>query len=384
MHETANGKSSAFRNKNNAMGVSNASGPIQMRSVEASIEKIANLLGKGINQGKGPYANAKSIEDIAKRYAPIGAGNDPRGLNKYWTNGVSSNYEKLSSAGQSDNSTSMIGDLSQQAMGTPEQQAEVARMIEQGAGMATSQAAPSGAMPTEPRMAQPQPTAQQAPQYQVRPGFVPVAGAKQQNAVKIVKGQEAEAFGLDPMGTYKVQMNPDGSLVDAQVMSAPPTAEQKQKTELAQRELQQQIAVTKDKSERFVRTLEKLRDHKGFSRLFGATWLSPSIGGTKGAGAKALFEQVEAMGFMEAIKDMKGMGALSDAEGSRASIAFTGLKPDMPEEDAKAAIKDLIEVVQLGQQRMTGKTLVNPDGSPQTAQDKAAVEANNYFRSLNK
>jgi hypothetical protein len=276
------------------------------------------------------------------------------------------------------------GDLSKQAMGTPEQQAEVARMIEQGAGMATSQAAPSGAMPTEPRMAQPQPAAQQAPQYQVRPGFVPVAGAKQQNAVKIVKGQEAEAFGLHPMGTYKVQMNPDGSLADAQVMSAPPTAEQQQKTELAQRELQQQIAVTKDKSERFVKSLEKLRDHKGFSRLFGATWLSPSIAGTKGAGAKALFEQVEAMGFMEAIKDMKGMGALSDAEGSRASIAFTGLTPDMPEEDAKAAIKDLIEVVQLGQQRMTGKTLVNPDGSPQTAQDKAAVEANNYFRSLNK
>jgi hypothetical protein len=278
----------------------------------------------------------------------------------------------------------MIGDLSQQAMGTPEQQAEVARMIEQGAGMATSQAAPSGAMPTEPRMTQPQPATQQAPQYQVRPGFVPVAGEKQQKAVKIVKGQEAEAFGLDPMGTYKVQMNPDGSLADAQVMSAPPTAEQKQKAEISQRELQQQIAVTKDKSERFVRSLEKLRDHKGFSRLFGATWLSPSIGGTKGAGAKALFEQVEAMGFMEAIKDMKGMGALSDAEGSRASIAFTGLKPDMPEEDAKAAIKDLIEVVQLGQQRMTGKTLVNPDGSPQTAQDKAAVEANNYFRSLNK
>jgi hypothetical protein len=293
-------------------------------------------------------------------------------------------YSTSSNASQIDGALSMGGDMSQQAMGTPEQQAEVARMIKQSAGMRTAQAAPSGAMPTEPRMAQPQPAAQQAPQYQVRPGFVPVAGAKQQNAVKIVKGQEAEAFGLDPMGTYKVQMNPDGSLADAQVMSAPPTAEQKQKAEISQRELQQQIAVTKDKSERFVRSLEKLRDHKGFSRLFGATWLSPSIAGTKGAGAKALFEQVEAMGFMEAIKDMKGMGALSDAEGSRASIAFTGLKPDMPEEDAQAAIKDLIEVVQLGQQRMTGKTLVNPDGSPQTAQDKAAVEANNYFRSLNK
>jgi hypothetical protein len=273
------------------------------------------------------------------------------------------------------------GDLSKQAMGTPEQQAEVARMIEQGAGMATSQAAPSGAMPTEPRMAQPQPT-QQAPQYQVRPGFAPVKSA--QKDVQIVKGQEAEKLGLDPMGTYKVEMNPDGSISDAQVMSAPPTAEQKQKAELSQREMQQSMAAAKDKSDRFIAALEKLKSHKGFSRLFGATWLSPSISGTKGAGAKALFRQVEAMGFMEAIKDMKGLGALSDSEGARASIAFTGLDPDMPEEDAIAQINEVIDVVKLGKERITGNKLVNPDGSPQTAQDKAAVEANNYFRSLNK
>jgi hypothetical protein len=276
------------------------------------------------------------------------------------------------------------GDLSQQAMGTPEQRAEIARMIEGGAGMATSQAAPSGAMPTEPRMAQPQPAAQQAPQYQVRPGFVPVAGAKQQNAVKIVKGQEAEAFGLDPMGTYKVQMNQDGSLADAQVMSAPPTAMQKQKTELAQRDMQQQVAVTKDKSDRFVNMLTELKGHEGFSGLFGATITPTWIPGTDAADAKVLFDQVEAMGFMEAIKDMKGMGALSDAEGARASAAFVGIKPQMSEKAAKARIDEVIQYIQKGQERITGNKLINPDGSPQTAQDKAAVEANNYFRSLNK
>jgi hypothetical protein len=172
-HETGGGKSLAFKNKNNAMGVSNASGPIKMASVEASIEKMASLLGRGINEGKGPYANAKSIEDIGRKYAPIGAGNDPGNLNKFWTRGVSSKYEKLATPKQIDGALSMSGDMSQQAMGTPDQQAEVARMIGEGSGMATSQAAPSGAMPTEPRMTQPQPT-QQAPQYKVRPGFVPV------------------------------------------------------------------------------------------------------------------------------------------------------------------------------------------------------------------
>jgi hypothetical protein len=96
MHETGNGTSSAFRNKNNAMGVSDASGPVEMGSVAASIDKMANLLGKGINEGVGPYANAQSIEDIANIYAPPGAGNDPRNLNQFWTQGVTSNIQKLS------------------------------------------------------------------------------------------------------------------------------------------------------------------------------------------------------------------------------------------------------------------------------------------------
>jgi hypothetical protein len=222
MHETANGKSSAFRNKNNAMGVSNASGPIQMGSVEASIEKMANLLGKGINQGKGPYANAKSIEDIAKRYAPIGAGNDPRGLNKYWTNGVSSNYEKLSSAGQSDNSTSMIGDLSQQAMGTPEQQAEVARMIEQGSGMGTAEAVLSGAMPTEPSMAAQQP---QLPQ-QVQPAEQPrlargrlLTGGATSSKFRPANAEEVSMYGTQGQvnvetGEFKPIRPPSGMVIE--------------------------------------------------------------------------------------------------------------------------------------------------------------------------
>ena len=96
MHETGGGTSSAFRNKNNAMGVSDSSGPVQMESVAASIEKMASLLGRGINQGTGPYANAKTIDDIARVYAPPGAGNDPRNLNQFWTQGVTSNIQKLS------------------------------------------------------------------------------------------------------------------------------------------------------------------------------------------------------------------------------------------------------------------------------------------------
>ncbi len=189
-HETGGGKSSAFRNKNNAMGVSNASGPIKMASVEASIEKMASLLGRGMNEGKGPYANAKSIEDIGRKYAPIGAGNDPGNLNKFWTRGVSSKYEKLATPKQIDEAISMGDDGSQQAMGTPEQQAEVGRMIEQSAGMRTAQAAPSGAMPTEPRInQQPQP----APRRMVR--GIPVGGGATSSKFRPANAEEVSMYG---------------------------------------------------------------------------------------------------------------------------------------------------------------------------------------------
>jgi hypothetical protein len=105
MHETANGTSSAFRKKNNAMGVSDASGPVEMGSVSQSIEKMASLIGDGINQGTGPYANVKSIEDLASVYAPVGAGNDPNNLNESWTQGVSRNIEMLTKAQTQDQTT---------------------------------------------------------------------------------------------------------------------------------------------------------------------------------------------------------------------------------------------------------------------------------------
>jgi hypothetical protein len=98
-------------------------------------------------------------------------------------------------------------DGSQQAIGTPEQQAEVGRMIEQSAGMRTAQAAPSGAMPTEPRInQQPQP----APRRMVR--GIPVGDGQQQQGTIMTpqQVQELEASGRQvsavptPDGNFRV------------------------------------------------------------------------------------------------------------------------------------------------------------------------------------
>ena len=89
MHETANGTSKAFKEKNNAMGISDSSGPTAQDSVEASIKRMARFLA-----GK-TYAKASTLEEIGKIYAPVGAGNDPKKLNSYWPGGVAAHYARL-------------------------------------------------------------------------------------------------------------------------------------------------------------------------------------------------------------------------------------------------------------------------------------------------
>lgn len=91
MLETGQGTSKAFRYKNNAMGVSNRSGPIAFGSVDASIERMARVLAKK----DGPYAGRKTIGQIASVYCPVGAGNDVNGTNHHWPSMVSKFYTRL-------------------------------------------------------------------------------------------------------------------------------------------------------------------------------------------------------------------------------------------------------------------------------------------------
>lgn len=89
--ETANGTSSAFRNKNNAMGVSpNGGGPRAFGSVKESIDYMTRILAKNyIGKGK------TNIADIGAIYAPEGASNDPHNTNGTWSSGVSNHYNKI-------------------------------------------------------------------------------------------------------------------------------------------------------------------------------------------------------------------------------------------------------------------------------------------------
>lgn len=90
IHETGNGSSRAVNEKNNVAGMMGKNGLRSYASVEDSIYDMARNLRKNyLNQGKD------TIAEIGAKYAPVGAANDPTGLNNHWTKGVSRQFNNL-------------------------------------------------------------------------------------------------------------------------------------------------------------------------------------------------------------------------------------------------------------------------------------------------
>ena len=94
-HETANWTSSAFRNKNNAMGISSSTGPRRFTSASESIQQMA----RGLARPDGYYRNASTIRQLWGIYAPGPATgqrlqqNDPNNLNRSWGPGIVRNIQ---------------------------------------------------------------------------------------------------------------------------------------------------------------------------------------------------------------------------------------------------------------------------------------------------
>ena len=88
--ETGRWTSSAYHNKNNVGGMMCNSGLITYNSLDEGIEAfLINLKNNYFDIGLDTF------DKIQKKYCPIGAKNDPTGLNKNWLNGVNKMYEEF-------------------------------------------------------------------------------------------------------------------------------------------------------------------------------------------------------------------------------------------------------------------------------------------------
>lgn len=89
-HETGNYTSYAFKELNNVGGMMCNSGLRSYDSLDDGIEAYLNNL-------KYNYFDIglDTLEKIQPKYCPIGAANDPTGLNKYWLSGTQKKYNEL-------------------------------------------------------------------------------------------------------------------------------------------------------------------------------------------------------------------------------------------------------------------------------------------------
>lgn len=86
--ETGNYTSKAFISNNNVGGMMCNSGLIVYENLEQGIEAfLTNLKYNYFDIG------LDTLDKIQPKYCPIGASNDPSGLNKYWLNGTKKMYE---------------------------------------------------------------------------------------------------------------------------------------------------------------------------------------------------------------------------------------------------------------------------------------------------
>lgn len=88
--ETGNYTSNAFKNKNNVGGMMCSGELIKYNSLDEGINAfVKNLKDNYFDIG------LDTIDKIQPKYCPVGAENDPYGLNKYWLDGVKNLYNTL-------------------------------------------------------------------------------------------------------------------------------------------------------------------------------------------------------------------------------------------------------------------------------------------------
>jgi hypothetical protein len=147
-------------------------------------------------------------------------------------------------------------------------------------------------------------------------------------------------------------------------IAAPPkpqTETQKKLDEMALAKAEGEIAkeVTtlsgaKTNAEAAIVVMDNLVKHPGFEAAVGSGFSKTllrqdeAIRGSDRAGAEAMIAQLKGQAFLNAIQQLRGLGALSDAEGAKLQQAAARLDPNQKESDFKAALAEYRAIVQKG------------------------------------
>jgi hypothetical protein len=134
-------------------------------------------------------------------------------------------------------------------------------------------------------------------------------------------------------------MGPDGKPVyvnRTQAMGMQPYSAAQDQKEVAKMQQKDQASIS---SQQALDQLAVLFQHPGRAAGTGGSSFMSAIPGTNAKGFQSQLDTFKAQAFIPMVSALKGMGALSDAEGKKLADAIGALNPEMPEKEFEASLK---------------------------------------------
>lgn len=143
--------------------------------------------------------------------------------------------------------------------------------------------------------------------------------------------------------------------------------------DLKRQQLQNQIAQTKAERERRrndlviegenalsdadlgLNVVSELINSPGLEASVGASSILPTLPGSQAANFEAKLEQFQSLQFLNNIQKMKGLGALSEAEGRKVASAAGALNPNMSEKAFRKELDTIQGIMQKARYRLQRK-----------------------------
>lgn len=113
-------------------------------------------------------------------------------------------------------------------------------------------------------------------------------------------------------------------------------------------------------------SLDRLKKHKGLDRSVGIYSSVPTIPGSDSANFQAELETFQSQAFLPMVSQLKGMGALSDAEGKKLTAAVGALNPKMSAKSFRASLDRINNEMTAAKERViksTGQQINAPKAS---------------------
>ena len=179
-----------------------------------------------------------------------------------------------------------------------------------------------------------------------------IAGNRQPSPVQVIDPVSGQPMYVRPEQAYG--MRPFTAQTAKQEQADIAKAQQQEQASLSAQQVLDQAAM--------------LNAHPGRQMATGASSWTSNIPGTEAKGFQANLNTFKAQTFIPMVSALKGMGALSDAEGKKLSESVGALDPSMPEKDFQDSLKSTTKFL-YDKAKAAGLNVSLPDFAGQQSND---------------